>query len=125
MHELSLVEELVATCTGRAAGRTVAAVRVRCPVSVDAEELSESFAFTVNRLAILATDRCLVSAELKIEPVPIHLACPCGYNGQLTDDNVAGHMSICPRCEQVGEISDGLELVSMTFADGGEPFGPT
>ena len=52
MHELSLVEELVATCCGRAGGRAVRAVRVRCPASVDAEELCEGFAFAANRLAV-------------------------------------------------------------------------
>ncbi len=124
MHELSLAEELVATCRGHARGRAVRAVQVRCPASLDAEELSEGFAFAANRLAASASDPCLVVAELEVEPVPVQLACACGYEGLLTDDHVAGHMSICPRCGHVGEVTDGLELVSMTFADGMEPFGP-
>ena len=124
MHELSLVEELVATCRGRAGGRAVRTVRVRCPASVDAEELCEGFAFAAHRLAISASDPCLVAAELKVEPVAVHLACACGYEGQLTEDHLAGHMSICPRCGHVGEVTDGLELVSMSFSDDMEPFGP-
>jgi Zn finger protein HypA/HybF involved in hydrogenase expression len=124
MHELSLVEELVATCCGRARGRAVRTVRVRCPASVNAEELREGFAFAVHRVAVSATDSCLVAAELKVEPVPVHLACACGYEGRLTEDQLAGHMSICPRCGHVGEVTDGLELVSMSFADDMEPFGP-
>lgn len=123
MHELSLVEELVATCCSRAGGRTVRTVRVRCPASVDAEELCEGFAFAAHRLAIAATDRCLVVAELKVETVAVRLACACGYRGQLTEDHLAGHMSICPGCGHVGEVTDGLELVSMSFADDMEPFG--
>ena len=55
----------------------------------------------------------------------MHLACACGYQGQLTEDHLAGHMSICPRCGHVGEVTDGLELVSMSFADDMEPFGPS
>jgi Zn finger protein HypA/HybF involved in hydrogenase expression len=124
VHELSLAEELVATCRGHAGGRTVRAVRVRCPASLDTEELCESFAFAANRLAASASDPCLVVAELKVEPVPVHLACPCGYEGLLADDHVAGHISICPRCGHVGEVTDSLELVSMSFADDMEPFGP-
>ncbi len=125
MHELSLVEELVATCCGRAGGRTVRTVRVRCPASVDAEELCDGFAFAAHRLAIAATDRCLVVAELKVETVAVHLACACGYQGQLADDHLAGHMSICPGCGHVGEVTDGLELLGMSFADDMEPFGPS
>ncbi len=124
MHELSLVEELVAACRDRAGGRAVRQVRVRCPASVDAEELCAGFAFAANRLALSATDPCLVAAELKVDPVPVHLACACGYEGQLTEDHLAGHMSICPRCDHVGEVTDGLELVSMSFSDDMEPFGP-
>jgi Zn finger protein HypA/HybF involved in hydrogenase expression len=125
MHELSLAEELAATCCGRAAGRDVRAVRVRCPASVDPEELSEGFAFAANRLAASGSDRCLVAAELRVEPVAVHLICACGYEGHLTGDHVAGHMTICPQCGRVGEVSDGLELVSMSFADDMESFGPT
>lgn len=125
MHELSLVEELVAICSGRAEGRAVRTVRVRCPAGVDAEELCEGFAFAAHRLAVSASDRCLVAAELKVEPIPVQLVCACGYQGQLTEDHLAGHMSICPRCGHVGEVTDGLELVSMSFADDMEPFGPS
>jgi Zn finger protein HypA/HybF involved in hydrogenase expression len=99
-------------------------VRVRCPASVDAEELREGFAFAANRLAVSAADPSLVAAELKVERVPVHLACTCGYKGQLTEDHVAGHMTICPRCGCVGEAAAGLELVSMSFSDDREPFGP-
>ncbi len=124
MHELSLVEELVAICSGRAGGRAVREVQVRCPASVDAEELCAGFAFAANRLAASGRDLCLVAAELKVEPVRVHLDCACGYRGQLTEDHLSGHMSICPQCGRVGEVTDGLELVSISFADDMEPFGP-
>jgi Zn finger protein HypA/HybF involved in hydrogenase expression len=114
----------VAACCGRAGGRAVRTVWVRCPAGVDAEELREGFAFAAHRLAVSASDQCLVAAELKVEPIPVHLVCACGYEGELTEDHLAGHMSICPRCGQVGDVTDGLELVSMSFSDNMEPFGP-
>jgi Zn finger protein HypA/HybF involved in hydrogenase expression len=124
VHELSLGEELVATCCGRAGGKAVRTVRVRCPATVDAEELCAGFAFAASRLAASGRDPCLVAAELKVDPVPVHLACACGYQGQLTTDYLAGHMSICPRCGRVGEVAAGLELVTMSFAEDMGPFGP-
>jgi Zn finger protein HypA/HybF involved in hydrogenase expression len=124
MHELSLAEELVATCAGRVGRRAVRVVRVRCLASVEAEELCEGFAFAASRLAASNGDPCLLAAELEVELVPVHLVCECGYEGQLTDDHIAGHMSVCPGCGHVGEVTDGLELVGVTFADDMVPFGP-
>jgi Zn finger protein HypA/HybF involved in hydrogenase expression len=111
-------------CRRRAGGRTVRAVQVRCPASMDTEELCDGFAFAANRLAASTSDRCLVVAELNLEPVPVHLACACGYEGLLTEDHIAGHVSVCPLCGRVGEVTEGLELVSMSFADDVEPLGP-
>jgi Zn finger protein HypA/HybF involved in hydrogenase expression len=125
MHELSLVEELVAACRERAQGTAVREVWVRYPESLDAEELLEGFALAANELAVSAGDACLARSKLTLEPVPVLLECPCGFEGQLSPDHVAGHMSICPRCGQVGEAADGLELVRMSFCASGEPFGPT
>jgi Zn finger protein HypA/HybF involved in hydrogenase expression len=118
MHELSLVEELVSACREQAHGRSVCQVRVRCPASVDAGEVSECFA-----LVATGCDICLAGAELELEPVPVHLNCSCGYNDQLGTDHLAGHLAICPQCGHVGDIDAGLELVSMTFSKAVEPFG--
>jgi Zn finger protein HypA/HybF involved in hydrogenase expression len=124
MHELSLVEELVAVCRHRAQGRSVRQVCVRCPASVDAADLSEGFALTTSEAA-LAGDKWLAGAELKVEPVPVMLRCPCGFEGELSREHVAGHVSICPHCGQVGEAAGRLELVSINFCGDVEPFGPT
>jgi Zn finger protein HypA/HybF involved in hydrogenase expression len=124
MHELSLVDELVATCRSRANGRTVQEVWVRCPTTVNPAELSVGFAMAARQLAVSAGDPSLEAAELKLELVPVHLRCACGYEGQLSAEDLAGHMSVCPQCAHIGEADACLELVGMSFADAIEPFGP-
>jgi Zn finger protein HypA/HybF involved in hydrogenase expression len=124
MHELSLVDELVATCREQAQGRPVHQVLVRCPATVDAEELSQAFAIATRQLALSAGDSDLGAAELRLELVPVRLSCGCGFAGELTSDDLAGHMSVCPQCARVGEADAGLELVSISFAEAIEAFGP-
>jgi Zn finger protein HypA/HybF involved in hydrogenase expression len=112
MHELSLVSELVAECERRAHGREVAAVRVRCPAGIDAEEIAECFVH-------LTAGGALQGAALEIEAVPQVLRCGCGFAGELGPDDCAGHVAICPSCGRVQEAPGALELVAVTGA--GEP----
>ena len=124
MHELSLVEELVSECRRLAAGRPVVEVWARCASGVDLEELSDGFTFVTREAARHDSDGCLATAELKLEQLPVQLRCGCGFEGQLSEDHMAGHMSICPGCGQVGEVETGLELVRLKFAEGTEPSPP-
>jgi Zn finger protein HypA/HybF involved in hydrogenase expression len=117
------VDELVETCREHARGRSVHQVRVRCPTTVDAEELSLAFAAASRRLYASTGDANLATAELKLELVPVRLSCACGFEGKLTNEDLAGHMSICPQCARVGEADARLELLSITFAEVIEPFG--
>jgi len=112
MHELSLVEDLVSKCSALAAGRMVVEVRARCASGIDPAELSDAFTL-MRQSAGPYGDPCLNRAELKLEPLPVELRCGCGFAGQLSEDHMAGHMSVCPRCGQVGEVETGLELVGI------------
>lgn len=115
MHELSLVDELVAVCRERAQGRPIRQVRVRCPASVGAEELRAGFALAAKEVAGAVGDRCLAGAELRLQLVPVQLRCPCGFEGQLSEEYLAGHMTVCPQCGRVADADDGLDLVSISF----------
>jgi Zn finger protein HypA/HybF involved in hydrogenase expression len=123
MHELSLVDELLAVCRERAGGRAVRQIWVRCPATVDAAELADAFALAASGSVAKTSDPWLAGAELKLEPVPVWLECPCGYKGQLEPDHLAGHLAICPSCGHVSDADASLELVSMTFSERVEPFG--
>jgi Zn finger protein HypA/HybF involved in hydrogenase expression len=110
MHELSLVTELVAECVQRVGGRQVTAVEVRCPVGVDADELTEAFAH-------LTEGGLLAGAVLEIETVPQVLTCECGFAGEVDPEQCAGHMVVCPACSRVHEAPDALELIAVRFPD--------
>jgi Zn finger protein HypA/HybF involved in hydrogenase expression len=110
MHELSLVTELVAECVHRAGGRQVAAVQVRCPDGVDADELTEAF-------AQLTAGGALGGAVLEIERVPQLLTCGCGFAGEVGPEQCAGHMVVCPACGRVHEAPNALELIAVHFPD--------
>ena len=115
MHELSLAEELVSRCVERAGGRRVVEVRARASTGVDCEELSAAFPIAAAGVA----EGVLEGAALDLEVVPARLVCPCGWAGELPDDNVAGHIGICPECGQAGEVASGLELLGLRFAGQG------
>jgi Zn finger protein HypA/HybF involved in hydrogenase expression len=115
VHELSLAEDLVAKCAERAGGRRVLTVRVRCSAGVDAEELSVVFPVAAKQYA----GSELEHAALELDVVPTHLGCSCGWAGELPEDNIAGHVGICPGCGHPTELSSGLELVGLRFA--GDP----
>ena len=110
MHELSLVTELVAECARRAGGRQVAAVQVRCPDGVDADELAEAFAH-------LTAEGALAGAVLEIDTVRQVLTCGCGFSGEVDPEQCAGHMVVCPACGRVHEAPDALELIAVRLAD--------
>lgn len=116
MHELSLVEELITKCRERAEGRTVVEVWVRCSAGIDADEVSEGFAFLAPQEPERDGSACLTRAQLKVETVPAYLNCHCGFGGELGKDHLVGHVGICPRCDDVSEVRTTMEVVAMSFA---------
>jgi Zn finger protein HypA/HybF involved in hydrogenase expression len=86
-------------------------------LGIDAGELVEGFAVITSQLEEPRAT-CLGRAKLELDQVPAQLKCACGFNGELGPDDVAGHISVCPRCGQVGELMSGLEVVSVAFAPG-------
>jgi Zn finger protein HypA/HybF involved in hydrogenase expression len=111
MHELSLVNELVAECARRADGHPVAVVEVRCPAGTDADEIADAF-------AQLTAGGPLGGAVLRLQTVPQVLSCDCGFAGEVGPDHCAGHMVICPGCARVHEAPDALELVAVELVRG-------
>lgn len=112
MHELSLAEDLVARCAELSAGRRVLLVRARCSAGTDPEELAAVFPVAARQQG----GGELADAALDLEVVPARLQCPCGWAGELPEDNLAGHIGVCPGCGQPTELAGGLELLGLRFA---------
>ena len=114
MHELSLVSDFVRRCCELAEGRPVAEVIARCPSGIDVEEVVDGFSFLTSGTGSPA-HAVLAGARLEVQSVAARLQCGCGFDGVLRDDDVAGHISVCPSCGRVSELPNRLELVSLTF----------
>jgi Zn finger protein HypA/HybF involved in hydrogenase expression len=112
MHELSLVEQLIAECVRRAGDRPVTAVRVRYASTIPEDGLRQAF-------AMLSRGGPLEAATLEAEPFAVNLRCACGFEGALGHhDLVSSSVAICPDC---GDVSTRrreaeLELVEVRRA---------
>jgi len=116
MHELSTVEELVAQVRHVAGDRRVLEVFARCPATIDAEEVRECFSYVVGALSSSEGSAGLSGAVLTLDVVPVRLRCTCGFEGELVDDDVAGHIGVCPSCARTQELDAGLVLVGVSCA---------
>jgi Zn finger protein HypA/HybF involved in hydrogenase expression len=109
MHELSLVEQLIAECVRRIEDRPVMTVRVRFASTIPEDGLRQAF-------TMLSRGGPLEAATLVAEPFAVNLRCACGFDGPLGhDDLVSSSVAVCPAC---GDVSTRrreaeLELVEL------------
>jgi hydrogenase nickel incorporation protein HypA/HybF len=110
MHEFGLCEGVLAAVRQRAAGRTVAGIRVRFGVrhAVDAESLAQAFSF-------LADGTEAAGATVDLVTVPAMVTCrDCGSSAESADP-----LPVCPRCASADvEVSGGDEMIleSVSYA---------
>jgi Zn finger protein HypA/HybF involved in hydrogenase expression len=104
VHEVSLVEALIADCVSRTGGRPVKLVSVRYASSVPEAGLRQAF-------TMLSRGTTLEGARLEAEPFEVTLACACGFVGALGhDDLVSAAIAVCPACGEVTTLSRTAEL---------------
>ena len=103
MHEVSLVADLIEVSERQAAGRPVELVRVRHATTIPADALAQAF-------AMLTETGPLAGAALEAEPFDVVLRCPCGFDGPLGHDDLAGPLAVCPACGEVSSVPRTAEL---------------
>jgi len=116
MHEFGLCEGVLDAVRKRAAGRQVAAIRVRCGVrhAVDAPSMAQAF-------SVVAAGTEAAGATVEVITVPAAVTCrDCGATGESID-----LIPVCAKCASVHvELRGGDELVleSVRYAasDGAE-----
>ncbi|HSZ43068.1 MAG TPA: hydrogenase/urease maturation nickel metallochaperone HypA [Trebonia sp.] len=110
MHEFGLCEGVLDAVRKRAAGRQVAAIRIRCGVRHAVDEASMAHAFSV-----VAEGTEAAGAIVDVVTVPAAITCrDCGATGESTD-----RLSACQACGSVNVELDGgdeLTLESLSYA---------
>ena len=87
--------ELVEACLREARGAAVRRIRIRHASTASEDVIRQAF-------SMLTADGPLAGAELATEPMPILLACACGFAGPLGPDEHAGPGSVvCPACAAI------------------------
>jgi hydrogenase nickel incorporation protein HypA/HybF len=111
MHEIGLAESILDAVQRRAAGRTVARVRVRCGVlnRVDAPSMQQGF-------DLVTSGSVADGAVVDLVTVPVTVSCrACGRDSEVPDVTW-----ICPSCRAPDvRITGGDELLleSLTFRE--------
>jgi D-sedoheptulose 7-phosphate isomerase len=110
MHEFGLCEGVLDAVRKRAAGRRVAAIRVRCGVRHAVDPPSMAQAFTM-----IAAGTEAAGATVDVVTVPVTITCrDCGATGESTD-----MVAVCGACDSVNVELDGgdeLTLESISYA---------
>jgi len=109
MHEFGLCEGVLDAVRARAAGRPVAAVRVRFGVRHAVDQDSLSLAFQT-----VAAGTEADGADVKLITVPASIGCrSCGFDGETTD-----LLAVCPSCASADVLISGgdeMTLESVTY----------
>ena len=119
MHEYAIVDSLVRQLLDQLrrqqAGRVVE-VRFRRGSTFMEEPLRQGF-------EALAAGTPLEGARLVIETVNLEHRCECGHAQVVTNDDLIGHIFVCPQCGVVREVRDvhDLELVEVIVEDAKAP----
>jgi hydrogenase nickel incorporation protein HypA/HybF len=66
-------------------------------------------------LSMLSEGTPLAGAELKVEVAVLDITCQCGYESVINNEDLVGHMFICPECGAIREIAEAhdLELIEV------------
>jgi hydrogenase nickel insertion protein HypA len=121
MHEYAIVDSMVRQLLDqlqREGSHRVVEVRFRRGSTFMEEPLRQGF-------EALAVGTPLEGARLVVETVNLEYRCECGYAQVVTNDDLIGHMFVCPQCGAVREVRDAhdLELVEVVVEDDPDPAG--
>jgi Zn finger protein HypA/HybF involved in hydrogenase expression len=117
MHEYAEVEAVVrgtiAQLTELGCNENVLAVRFSIGSTISENIVRQAF-------AAVSIGTILENAEVQIEKNETVFRCPCGYEQIVTNENLVGHLFLCPSCDQIHDIGDDahdLKLIEVTVQD--------
>lgn len=121
MHEYGIVESMIEEVSQILVQKgveedQVIAVRFQRGSTLSEDALVQAF-------QVLSPGTLFENAELIIDTVSVKFECPCGYQQTITNDDLAGHMFVCPSCGAVREINEAhdLTLTEVTLNPTADP----
>ncbi len=111
MHEFGVTEAIIRRLLVQLQSEKVSTVK---KISF---RRSSAFSEEVLRqtLKMLSENTPLADAELSVEVAVLDITCQCGYESVVNNEDLVGHMFICPKCGVIREIAEAhdLELIEV------------
>jgi len=121
MHEFGVTEAIINRLLAQLQRDKISAVK---KISF---RRSSAFSEEVLRqtLNVLSENTPLAGAELSVEVAVLDITCQCGYESVVNNEDLVGHMFICPKCGAIREITEAhdLELIEVVAENEGIPDG--
>jgi Zn finger protein HypA/HybF involved in hydrogenase expression len=111
MHEYSIVSSIVDSmleAINRQGATKVVSVHFRRGSAFSEEALRQAY-------ESLTSGTILAGTPIQIDTVNLDFKCSCGYGQVITNDDLVGHMFVCPNCGATKEVDEAhdLELVEL------------
>jgi Zn finger protein HypA/HybF involved in hydrogenase expression len=106
MHEFAATQSLVQATLDHLKHRgvkKVLALRLRRGSTFSEDALRAAY-------AAVSAGTLLEQAELSVETVNLTFHCPCGHTQIVMNDDLIGHMFVCPRCDTTQEVDEAHDL---------------
>jgi hydrogenase nickel insertion protein HypA len=113
MHEYSVVEQLVEQIVKQLQAQGVEKVkeiRLRRDSTFSRDALLQAY-------EVLTKDTLLRDSQLVVEDFEVEKTCEtCGHTQIITDEDLLGHIYVCPKCGASYEIEEahGLHILGIT-----------
>jgi Zn finger protein HypA/HybF involved in hydrogenase expression len=111
MHEYSIVSSIVDSmleAIDRQGATKVVSVHFRRGSAFSEEAFRQAY-------ESLTSGTILAGAPIEIDIINLDFKCSCGYGQVITNDDLVGHMFVCPDCGATKEVDEAhdLELVEL------------
>ncbi len=111
MHEFGVTEAIINRLLVQLQREKISSVKkisFRRSSAFSEEVLRQTF-------KMLSEHTPLAGAELTVDVAVLDITCQCGYESVVNNEDLVGHMFVCPKCGVIREIAEAhdLELIEV------------
>lgn len=111
MHEFGVTEAIINRLLVQLQREKISSVKkisFRRSSAFSEEVLRQTF-------KMLSESTSLAGAELSVDVAVLDITCQCGYESVVNNEDLVGHMFVCPKCGVIREIAEAhdLELIEV------------